>query len=495
MDVRAGTGSASAHRKSVMPRQIASFLLAFLIGAVPVASVQTTSQPSSAPPTLARLEVRISTTSPSTQVTLRPGRIAAQRAVTVPDDVRVTELVDGWVLSTPGGQLRTVVVSAVFEEPTRASRITVAVRKSHAGETDVEVRNTSAKSFLAARLQNALPRSTTGTKTRDGLTAVLARTRAQVFGSADPAMVQGDTQRLVLAAYYPWYAGAKYTHPQFADRPAEGRSTATSAGVLSMTQQARRAGVDGFIVSWQGEEFSGRSFDLALAAAGQTGGVVTPYLEMLAAKAPGDTGGKANPLVVLQWLKDTLRRADSPAFLRSGGVPVVFVWQMRQLTRIGWTNVLGELAREGKRVRLVGDAGSSYGMVQWGVQEYNPNFLSAANLARHYRDMMLDTKLLATSDATAPHLYVATVSPGYDDSKVPDPNRTDPVVPRGAAGERYLASWEAALGAEPDWVMITTWNEWFEGTAIEPSIGHGDLALRQTAELAARFRRIGRPNG
>ena len=75
-----------------------------------------------------------------------------------------------------------------------------------------------------------------------------------------------DTQRLVLAAYYPWF-GMTYDNPQFADRPAEGRSTATPAGVLSMTQQARRAGIDGFIFSWQGEGFSGKRFDLALAAA------------------------------------------------------------------------------------------------------------------------------------------------------------------------------------------------------------------------------------
>jgi hypothetical protein len=60
-------------------------------------------------------------------------------------------------------------------------------------------------------------------------------------------------------------------------------------------------------------------------------------------------------------------------------------------------------------------------------------------------------------------------------------------VARGEAGERYLASWEAALAAQPDWIMITSWNEWFEGTSVEPSIGHGDLALRQTAEQAARF--------
>lgn len=480
MDLRADAKSVSAPRRSVMAKQIASFLLALLIGAAPTATVQTA--PTA---TLARLEIRISTTSPLTQVTLRPGRIAAQRAVSVPDDVKVTQLAGGWMLNAPGGVPRSVVVLAVFEEPTRASTIELAVRKGFAGQADVDVRNVSGKPFPAARLVNSLTGSSAGTRSGDGLTAVLTRTRAQILGSVNPAVGPVDTQRLVLAAYYPWYASGKYGNPQFTDRPSEGRSTATWAGVLSMTQEARRAGIDGFVVSWQGEEFSGKSFDLALAAAGQTGGVVTPYLEMLAAQAPGDTGGKANPLVVLEWLSATLERADNPAFLRSGGIPVVFVWEMGNLSRLGWLNVLGELAKQGKKVRLVGDADNTYGVVQWGVQEYNPNFLSPADLARSNRDVMLDTRLLATSDETAPHLYVATVSPGYDDSKIPE--RTSPVVPRGPAGERYLASWEAALAAQPDWIMITSWNEWYEGTSVEPSVGHGDLALRQTADQAARF--------
>jgi hypothetical protein len=478
--VRVDTGGISASRKSVMPQQIISFLLALFIGAAPFSPSQTASAV-----TLARLEIRISTTSPWTQVTLRPGRIAAQRAVAVPSDVTVTQQPGGWVLNTPGGAISTVVMHAVFEEPTLASRIQVVVSKANAGGTDVDIRNMSRKPFPAARLQNSLPRSTNGRKTGDGLTAVLTRTRAQVIGSANLAVGPVDARRLVLAVYYPWYATGRYYNPQFADRPAEWRDTETGAGVLSMTQQARRAGIDGFIVSWAGEEADGKGFDLALAAAQHTGGVVTPFLEMRRARPPGDTEGRANPLVVLKWLSDALERADNPAFLRSDGVPVVFVWQMGFLSRLGWTNVLNELAKQGKKVRLVGDAPNTFGALQWGVQEYNPNFLSPADLARHNRDVMLDTRLLGNSDATAPHLYVATVSPGYDDSKVP--GRTSPVVPRGPAGERYLASWEAALSAQPDWVMITSWNEWFEGTSVEPSVGYGDLALRQTAEQAARF--------
>ena len=95
---------------------------------------------------------------------------------------------------------------------------------------------------------------------------------------------------------------------------------------------------------------------------------------MLNARAPGDYGRKADPLVVLEWLNATLERADNPAFLRSGGVPVVFVWQMASLSRIGWLNVLGELAKQGKKVRLVGDARQLVRSVAVGRAGVQPEF-------------------------------------------------------------------------------------------------------------------------
>lgn len=478
--VRADTKSVSAPRKSGMPQQIVSFLLAFFVGAAPATSVHLATAA-----TVARLEVRISTTSSWTQVTLRPGRVIAQRTFSVPSDVELSSLSNGWVVRSSSRALRTVVVNAVFEEPANASTIRVVVQKGHSGSTTVEVINRSATPFVGARVANRLPRRSNGTVGSDGLTTILERTRRQIFGSAEPVIARPDPNRRVLAAYYPWYPGGKYGNPQFTDRPAVARSTATYPDVLAMTQQAREAGIDGFVVSWQGESFSGRSFDLALAAARQTGGVVSPYLEMLLAHEAGDTSGRADPLVVLQWLSDTLDRADSSAFLRSAGVPVVFVWQMGKLSRIGWVNVLNELKKRGKKVRLVGDASSAYGMIQWGVHDYDPNPLSPDALAKRNRERMMDAKVLGSTDDIAPHLYVATVSPGFDDSKLPD--RTPRITPRGSAGRRYVDSWDAALAARPDWVLITSWNEWFEGTSIEPSVSHGDLALRQTADQIARF--------
>jgi glycoprotein endo-alpha-1,2-mannosidase len=468
-----------------MPSRSKLLFVALLIGSA--AALPARGAPAATGPTIARLEVSITTTSAWTQVVLSPGRIAAQRVVSVPSDVTFTSLANGWVLNSPAGKLRTVTLRSVFEEPSGEPLIRVTVRKGSAGATIASIRNTSYAPFQAAYVHNQLPKPSSGTPGAYPYTSVVHRTRQEFFGASDPVLTPVDARPLVLAAYYPWFGPGNYDSPKLADRPLDERSTLEYPGVLSMTQQARASGIDGFVVSWAGEEYSGWRFDLALDAAEATSGYVIPYIEMIEAHAPDDTSGKADPLIVLDWISDALQRADSPALLRSGGVPVVFVYSMSKLSPFGWTNVLTELNNRGTPVRLVGDATltSNYGLVEWGSHIYNPNFLSPSTLAQSNRDTMLDARLLATNDPTGPHLTVATVSPGYDDTNLR--GDLNPIVPRGLNGERYAATWDAALAAQPDWVLITSWNEWFEGTSVEPSVEYGDLALQQTAEQAARF--------
>jgi hypothetical protein len=48
---------------------------------------------------------------------------------------------------------------------------------------------------------------------------------------------------------------------------------------------------------------------------------------------------------------------------------------------------------------------------------------------------------------------------------------------------------EAALATDPQWaVLVTSWNEWPEGTQIEPSTTYGDFYLQLTAEFARRLK-------
>ena len=72
--------------------------------------------------------------------------------------------------------------------------------------------------------------------------------------------------------------------------------------------------------------------------------------------------------------------------------------------------------------------------------------------------------------------------PGYDDTRVPGRTGTY-VVPRNN-GATYRTSWMAAIASNSDWITITTFNEWFEGAMIEPSIHYGNQYLDLTAQYA-----------
>ena len=64
--------------------------------------------------------------------------------------------------------------------------------------------------------------------------------------------------------------------------------------------------------------------------------------------------------------------------------------------------------------------------------------------------------------------YVPSVIPGFSAQRIGYPD--DTYVPR-QDGATYDAQWEAALGVrvEPEMVTITSFNEWHEGTQIEPA--------------------------
>jgi hypothetical protein len=103
-------------------------------------------------------------------------------------------------------------------------------------------------------------------------------------------------------------------------------------------------------------------------------------------------------------------------------------------------------------------------------------YLSTARGVRYY-------PLL--SDQHTPKIWAATVQPGYDDTL--QPGRQGLVQDR-LNGDFYRATWEAAIQSDPHWIFITTWNEWYEHTHIEPGELYGDQYLEITREYADLWR-------
>jgi hypothetical protein len=71
------------------------------------------------------------------------------------------------------------------------------------------------------------------------------------------------------------------------------------------------------------------------------------------------------------------------------------------------------------------------------------------------------------TEAHAMHLLCApSVGPGYDARR----GSGDPVIKPRRRGQTYDAMWRAAITSGADSVTITSFNEWHEGTQIEPAV-------------------------
>eukprot|EP00762_Andalucia_godoyi_P001800 ANDGO_07171.mRNA.1 Glycoprotein endo-alpha-1 len=67
-------------------------------------------------------------------------------------------------------------------------------------------------------------------------------------------------------------------------------------------------------------------------------------------------------------------------------------------------------------------------------------------------------------------IFVPCVGPGYDDERIRPWNSRN--THSRSQGAYYDASWKAAMDLQPGAVGITSFNEWHEGTQIEPAVAH-----------------------
>jgi hypothetical protein len=444
-------------------------------GPVALAATSTDTAPASDPnATLALITFKITTTSDWTRVYFSHGRLAKVHTVAA----------SGGVLSTSGNKIvlnavpltgATAEVRVLYEEVTLQDPLDLVVHKGSRGTTSV----------TAVNLTSGAPVTDVSNSRRNSPQNEVrfALQRSVVFSGGNAELPHADSRALVLAFYYPWFTHLSYGDPRMADRPVDRSDTYIGADVLAMTQQARSNGIDGFLVSWSGQR-DAVAFAHAINAAEATGGVATGYLETLNANATSDPSRPPDPTVVWSRLWGLLAGfGNRPAFLHSGDIPVVFVFGMQALPVSTWKQILDALAAAGYPVRLVGDGSlPTYRPVMWGSHIYNPNLQTEGQLTTANKGRTVEMRGdAAVNPGAAPGLSAATVSPGYEKGSV--------LVPRGPEGEHYAATWRAGLASDPDWVLVTSWNEWFEGTSVQPGREAGDLALRQTAQIATTFRR------
>lgn len=86
---------------------------------------------------------------------------------------------------------------------------------------------------------------------------------------------------------------------------------------------------------------------------------------------------------------------------------------------------------------------------------------------------------------------VSSATPGFDNRNCAGWGSDFSLLERGH-GELYRAMWEFNLAnaSRIDWVFLPTWNDWTEGSQIEPSVEDQGLLLKLTAAAAAKFKHV-----
>jgi len=331
-------------------------------------------------------------------------------------------------------------------------------------------------------------------------TAVAALIAAAFSVSAQTPHSLFQAPREVLAFYYPWYGTAekqgKTVHwgkinaeqhdiSDSTHYPAQGAYDSHDPALVErQIKLAKANGITGFIHSWWGQNrLEDEALPIVLAAAGKENFKVSVYWETAPAKERAQIDHAINDLTYL-----LTKYATNPAFLKVDGKPVIFVYGrvMGEVPLSSWPDIIsGARAKSGDFLLIADGYHEKYARQFDGLHAYNicssvkgksPDALRAW-AAKHYGDVV---KLARDNH----RISCVDIIPGYDDTKIRHPglkvDRLD--------GQVYSILWDETIKASPDWVLITSWNEWHEGSEIEPSLEYGDKYLTLTKEYTERFR-------
>jgi len=302
-------------------------------------------------------------------------------------------------------------------------------------------------------------------------------------GVEKPALDLGGVPRLVLTFYYAWYRPGRWGN--VLDHPTLGfYNSSDREAIRRHFEFAEEAGIDGLIVSWWGDS-TDEVLQVMLDVAEEVNTTVrlTVYYERV--PAPESPDGAVAELEGLLNQYGGRRH-----FLRVQGHPVLFLYSraLGQLPYEGWDYVVRRVRHDGYDPLFMADYAGAYN--RWGERAVELfDGIHIYNTAGWYRRGLNLTEQYANMRDIAARfgvLYAATVIPGYNDTHIPT-RKPGNAVPRDQ-GETYRKAWTEARQSSPHWVLITSFNEWYERSTIEPCQEYGEHYIDLTAQYAETFK-------
>jgi phospholipase C len=285
----------------------------------------------------------------------------------------------------------------------------------------------------------------------------------------EPARAERPPDPL-FAYYYIWFNSGSWDRAK-TDYPLLGRYSSDERDVMRKhVEWAKRAGLDGFIVSWKSTPVLNRRLKrLAEVAGAQRFKLLLIYQGLDFEREPLPARRVARDLEVFRS-----RFADAPAFdffskplVIWSGTPEFSRVELASVTQRARQSLL-VLASERnvhgyRRVADVVDGNAYY----WGSVDPSTYPGYAEKLAQMGRAVH-----------TTGGLWIAPAAPGFDARLVGGSS----VVER-RNGATLRSQLDAATGSEPDAVGLISWNEFSENTHVEPSERYGSRYLDVVADV------------
>jgi hypothetical protein len=267
----------------------------------------------------------------------------------------------------------------------------------------------------------------------------------------------------VYAYFYQWFTPSSWNRAK-QDLPLAGKYSSDDPHVLRhQIEQARGAGIDGFLTSWKSTPALNRRLDLLISIARSEHfdvGVVYEALDFNRHPLPIST--VKNDMVYLVTTRGSQLKS---AYY---GRPVI-IWTGTDQYSV--SDVQSVRAALGDRAYLLAASKSVAGYQR--VANYvngEAYYWSSADPS----SPATQTKLTAMSDAVHAHhaLWIAPASSGFDGRTLGGTR----VIGRDK-GQTLTHSLDNAFATSPDAVGIISWNEWSENTYIEPGQTYGNEEL------------------
>ncbi len=298
------------------------------------------------------------------------------------------------------------------------------------------------------------------------LILLILRTQTPVFADNPPP---------VLAFYYAWFDENTWASGLPADYPAQPYRSADPATIERQVVQAQNAGISAFVQSWYGPQVENNqtetNFSALLGIAARHNFQAAVNVEVMGSFFP-DAAAVQKALGALM-----ATHVKHPAYLRYRGKPVIFFWRQQRFDAATWAAIRTAVDPDHAAYWIAEGLDLSYLETFDGLHLYSIAWAGspAAELSKWPPRIQKVENRLGVDK-----LWVATVMPGYNDLNL---GRADSFVRARNNGDFYRQTWNAARKTEPDMLIITSFNEWLEGTQIEASTTYGNFYLDLTRQL------------